>query len=262
GDSLLGDAKNQVAAAASRVALSAERQPPVVQGLVKNVVNSTTSSMMGSVRNQLNAAWISDVVSVYRQSLAGRYPIAAGSSRDATLEDFGHFFGAGGVMDSYFRQYLQPYVDTSASTWRWQPGAAQKLGINPGVLHTFQRAAAIRDAFFRSGGMQPAVRFELKPVTMDAAISQFILDLDGQQLTYDHGPSRPVAMQWPSANGLGVVRLTVTPPPSSGRSGLTLEGPWAWFRLLDQSDLERGNSPDRFTLRLRIDGSSIACELR
>lgn len=173
GDSLLGDAKNQVAAAASRVALSAERQPPVVQGLVKNVVNSTTSSMMGSVRNQLNAAWISDVVSVYRQSLAGRYPIAAGSSRDATLEDFGHFFGAGGVMDSYFRQYLQPYVDTSASTWRWQPGAAQKLGINPGVLHTFQRAAAIRDAFFRSGGMQPAVRFELKPVTMDAAISQF-----------------------------------------------------------------------------------------
>ncbi|WP_134545811.1 type VI secretion system membrane subunit TssM, partial [Pseudomonas aeruginosa] len=84
GDSLLGDAKNQVAAAASRVALSAERQPPVVQGLVKNVVNSTTSSMMGSVRNQLNAAWISDVVSVYRQSLAGRYPIAAGSSRDAT----------------------------------------------------------------------------------------------------------------------------------------------------------------------------------
>ncbi|HBO1843634.1 TPA: type VI secretion system membrane subunit TssM [Pseudomonas aeruginosa] len=262
GDSLLGDAKNQVAAAASRVALSAERQPPVVQGLVKNVVNSTTSSMMGSVRNQLNAAWISDVVSVYRQSLAGRYPIAAGSSRDATLEDFGHFFGAGGVMDSYFRQYLQPYVDTSASTWRWQPGAAQKLGINPGVLHTFQRAAAIRDAFFRSGGMQPAVRFELKPVTMDAAISQFILDLDGQQLTYDHGPARPVAMQWPSANGLGVVRLTVTPPPSSGRSGLTLEGPWAWFRLLDQSDLERGNSPDRFTLRLRIDGSSIACELR
>ncbi|WP_241357023.1 type VI secretion IcmF C-terminal domain-containing protein, partial [Escherichia coli] len=91
---------------------------------------------------------------------------------------------------------LQPYVDTSASTWRGQPGAAQKLGVNPGVLHTFQRAAAIRDAFFRSGGMQPTVRFELKPVTMDAAISQFILDLDGQQLTYDHGPARPVALQW------------------------------------------------------------------
>ncbi|WP_368845323.1 hypothetical protein [Pseudomonas sp. 2(2015)] len=91
---------------------------------------------MGGVRNQLNAAWTSEVVNVYRQSLSGRYPLAAGSSRDATLDDFGQFFGVGGVMDSYFRKYLQPYVDTSANPWRWQPGAAQKLGIGSGVLHT------------------------------------------------------------------------------------------------------------------------------
>lgn len=262
GEALLGEAKNQAAAAAARVNLTAERQPPMVQGLVKSLVNATTSSMMGGVRNQLNGAWTSEVVSVYRQSLAGRYPLSADSSRDATLEDFGLFFGVGGVMDNYFRKYLQAYVDTAASTWRWQPGAAQKLGINPAVLQTFQRAAAIRDAFFRTGGTQPTVRFELKPVAMDAAIEQFMLDLDGQQLTYDHGPSRPVAMQWPSPNSIGLVRISISPPPASGRSGLTLEGPWAWFRLLEQSELERGNSPDRFTLRLRIDGVSIACELR
>lgn len=165
-------------------------------------------------------------------------------------------------MDNYFRKYLQPYVNTSTSNWRWQPGAAEKLGIGPGVLQTFQRAAAIRDAYFRSGGTQPMVRFELKPVAMDASISQFLLDLDGQQLSYDHGPSRPMAMQWPSPNSLGVVRLSVTPPTSTGRSGLTLEGPWAWFRLLEQSDLTQGNAPDRFTLRMRVDTASISCELR
>ncbi|MGV8663890.1 hypothetical protein ACV357_32495, partial [Pseudomonas aeruginosa] len=71
-------------------------QPPVVQGLVKNVVNSTTSSMMGSVRNQLNAAWISDVVSVYRQSLAGRYPIAAGTEEVAEVFQGGVARTAGG----------------------------------------------------------------------------------------------------------------------------------------------------------------------
>ncbi len=150
GDALLGEAKNQAAAAATRVSLNAERQPPLVQGMVKSVVNSTTNSMMGGVRNQLNAAWVSEVVNVYRQSLAGRYPMSPGSARDATLDDFGQFFGVGGVMDNYFRKTLQPYVDTSAQTWRWQPGAAQKLGIAPGVLQTFQRAATIRDAFFRS----------------------------------------------------------------------------------------------------------------
>ncbi|MGA4815865.1 type VI secretion system-associated protein TagF [Pseudomonas aeruginosa] len=261
GDSLLGDAKNQVAAAASRVALSAERQPPVVQGLVKNVVNSTTSSMMGSVRNQLNAAWISDVVSVYRQSLAGRYPIAAGSSRRRHPGRLRPLLrcrrGDGQLLPA---STCNPTSTPPPAPGAGSPARRRSSASSPGVLHTFQRAAAIRDAFFRSGGMQPTVRFELKPVTMDAAISQFILDLDGQQLTTTTAP----AAQWrcsgraPTASAL--VRLTVTPPPSSGRSGLTLEGPWAWFRLLDQSDLERGNSPDRFTLRLRIDGSSIACE--
>ncbi|MCO7571780.1 type VI secretion system membrane subunit TssM [Pseudomonas chlororaphis] len=263
GDALLGEAKNQASAAAARVSLTAERQPPVVQGLVKSVVSSTTNTMMGGVRNQLNAAWVSEVVNVYRQSLSGRYPMSPGSSRDATLEDFGQFFGTGGVMDNYFRKYLQPYVNTSTTTWSWQPGAAQKLGISPGVLQTFQRASNIRDAFFRSsGGTQPAVRFELKPVAMDANISQFLLDLDGQQLSYDHGPSRPVAMQWPNPGSIGVVRLSIMPPSATGRSGVTLDGPWAWFRLLEQSDLTATNSPDRFNLRLRVDGASISYELR
>jgi len=262
GEALLGEAKNSASAAATRVNLTADREPPVVKGLVKSVVSSTSNTMMGGVRNQLNAAWISDVVNVYRQSLSGRYPLAPGSVRDATLDDFGQFFGVGGVMDNYFRKYLQDYVDTSASAWRWQPGAAQKLGINASVLQTFQRAAAIRDAFFRSGGVQPSVRFELKPVAMDASITQFLLDLDGQQISYDHGPSRAVAMQWPNAGSIGVVRLSISPPAASGRSGITLDGPWAWFRLLEQSDLVSAGSPDRFNLRLRVDSASISYELR
>ncbi|MGH8419835.1 MAG: type VI secretion system membrane subunit TssM [Pseudomonas sp.] len=262
GDALLGEAKNSASAAATRVSLNVNREPPVVQGLVKSVVNSTTNTMMGGVRNQLNAAWVSDVVNVYRQSLSGRYPLAPGSARDATLDDFGQFFGVGGVMDNYFRKYLQSYVDTSTSAWRWQPGAAQKLGINASVLQTFQRAAAIRDAFFRAGGVQPNVRFELKPVAMDASITQFFLDLDGQQISYDHGPSRPVAMLWPNPDSIGAVRLSISPPGAGGRSGITLDGPWAWFRLLEQSDLVAGRSPDRFNLRLRVDNASISYELR
>jgi type VI secretion system protein ImpL len=262
GEALLGEAKQSANAAAMRVSLSAERQPPVVQGLIKSVIGATNNTLTGGVRNQLNAAWVSEVVKVYRQSLSGRYPLSAGSPRDATLDDFGLFFGVGGVMDSYFRKYLQPHVDTSTQTWRWQPGAAQKLGINAGVLQAFQRAAAIRDAFFRAGGTQPQVRFELKPVAMDASITQFQLDIDGQSIRYDHGPSRPVALQWPNPRSVSAVRLSVLPSRASGRSATTLDGPWSWFRLLDQSQLVAGRSPDRFNLQLNMDGAPIALELR
>ncbi|SFB25050.1 Type VI secretion, VC_A0110, EvfL, ImpJ, VasE [Azotobacter beijerinckii] len=100
--------------------------------------------------------------------LAARHLL--GSARDASLEDFGLFFGTDGVLDTYFRQYLQPYVDTTATPWRWHPGEAERLGIGPGVLQTFQ------------------------------------------QLGYDHGPSRPVAMQWLGPNRSGPVRLSIAPP--------------------------------------------------
>lgn len=253
--------RSRIAAAAARLALGAERQPAPLRGLLDALAAATTRHLLGSLRSQLNAAWNSEVLRVYRQSLAGRYPLERGSARDASLEDFGLFFGTGGVLDSYFRQYLQPYVDTTATPWRWHPGEAERLGIGPGVLQTFQRAAAIRDAFFRAGGTLPAVRFELKVLAMDPAIEQFLLDLDGQQLGYDHGPSRPVAMQWPGPNRSGTVRLSIAPPGPAGRSGLTLEGPWAWFRLLDQAELSPGGA-DRFALRLRVDGLAIACELR
>lgn len=262
GDALLGEAKQAASAAATRVSLSAERQPPLVQGLIKSVVSATNNTLTGGVRNQLNAAWASDVVRVYRQSLQGRYPLSAGSARDATLDDFGQFFGAGGAMDSYFRKYLQPHVDTSTPTWRWQPGAAQKLGINASALQAFQRAAAIRDAFFRAGGTQPHVRFELKPVAMDASITQFQLDIDGQSIRYDHGPSRLFALAWPNPGSVSAVRLSVSPSRASGRSATTLDGPWSWFRLLDQSRLLPGRSPDRFNLQLDMDGAPIALELR
>ncbi|MBI2379793.1 MAG: type VI secretion system membrane subunit TssM [Gammaproteobacteria bacterium] len=262
GEALIGEAKNQAAAAAGQVALEAERQPEFVQKLMKSVASSSSSLMMGGVRSQLNGVWTSEVVSFYRQSLAGRYPLEPDSAREATLEDFGQFFGVGGVLDGFFRKYLASYVDTSTTPWRWQPGAAEKLGIAGGVLADFQRGAAIRDAFFRAGGMQPGVRFELKPVSMDAGLTQFQLDLDGQKTSYDHGPIRPTAMQWPSPNGVGQIRLSIAPASQAGRSGLTFDGPWAWFRLLKQSSLSEAGAPDRFNLVFRVDEASIRYELR
>jgi type VI secretion system protein ImpL len=262
GEALLGEARQSATAAASRVGLTVERQPPLVQGLFKSVVSVSTDSMMGDVHDQLNAAWMTDVVAVYRQSLKSRYPLSAGSARDATLDDFGEFFGMGGVMDRYFRKYLQPYTDTTSPVWRWQPGAAQKLGINPAILNTFQRAAAIRDAFFRAGGTQPIVRFELKPMRMDTSINHIELEIDGQLVGYDHGPSRTVSMQWPNTGSVGGVRLSVSPAQSGDRSALTLEGPWAWLRFLDQSSLTAGSSPDRFNLAVSLDGANISYELR
>ena len=36
------------------------------------------------------------------------------------LAAFGRFFGSNGLMDRFFKQYLQPHIDTSQGSWRWR----------------------------------------------------------------------------------------------------------------------------------------------
>ena len=140
------------------------------------------------------------------------------------------------------RKTLTKFVDTSKEQWRW---LGEGLGISDEALEQFQRAANIRDAFFVGGGKTPSAAFELKPLSMDASVRQFILDLEGQIVDYQHGPPQTSRLQWPGPDGPGRVRLVFVHKYGS-RASINEEGPWAWFRVLDRSRRERSNQPELF----------------
>ena len=94
----------------------------------------------------------------------------------------------GGLLDKFFNDNLQTFVDTSGATWKAQPVAGVAPPVSPADLAQFQRASQIRDLFFAAGGNQPTVRFDITPVDTDA--KQVTLDLDGQAIVYAHGPPR------------------------------------------------------------------------
>ena len=161
GDALIKDAAGQTAAVVRGLKLDADRAPPAVGAVMKAVADQADGLTMGGVRNQINQLWQAEVADFYRQTLAGRYPLAR-SPRDAALADFGEFFAPDGRIDKFFKNYLARYVDQSTKPWRWQPNATDKLGISAGVLVQFQNAATIRDAYFRAGTAGPGVRFDLE----------------------------------------------------------------------------------------------------
>lgn len=246
----------------SRLNLVARAQPAPVGALLRAVVGKSSSITKGSERERLNSLWGSTVVPFCRKGINGRYPLVRNSRQEVTQEDFGRFFGPGGLMDDFFLKNLKPFVDTSGGHWRWASADNVSLGMSAGVLTEFQRAAYIKDMFFRGGGPMASVRFELKPLTMDADIDRFLLDLDGQVVTYSHDPARPAPLQWPGPQSTRQVRIQISPPAPSGRSGLTEDGPWAWFRFLDKAArIETTAQPERFTITFNIDGRKAAFEL-
>ncbi|MGZ8264972.1 MAG: type VI secretion IcmF C-terminal domain-containing protein, partial [Burkholderiales bacterium] len=123
-----------------------------------------------------------------------------------------------------------------------------------------QRAQAIREVFFR-GGSAPGIKLELKPVALDTAITQLVIDVDGQVLKYSHGPQIATPVQWPGPKGTSQVRLQATPPGASGSSGQLFEGPWALFRLLDRAQIQPTSQPEKMLATFNIDGRRAQFEI-
>lgn len=247
----------------NKVRAEAARLPEPVRGLMSQMVTSGVSQALGATRENLSNSLKANVTDFCTQAISGRYPFVRSSTRDVTQDDFSRLFSPGGLMDDFFQRSLMQFVDTTTRPWSFREVGGGQMGSSSesGALTQFQRALSIRDTFFRSGGKTPGLRLDFKPVEMDASITQFILDVDGQIVKYAHGPAVPMSVQWPGMGGRGQVRIQVSPPSASGTSGAVFEGPWALFRMFDKVDIDAGGQPERFRATFNIEGRKAVFEV-
>jgi type VI secretion system protein ImpL len=244
--------------ALGKLRLASQGAPAPLAAVVDGVATGANSVMAGGEHARLNALWQANVAQLCRQALDGRYPLVRSSTRDAAPDDFGRLLAPGGLIDDFFQKNLQNYVDMSGPVWRWRPGT-DSLGISADVLAQFQRAAQIRDALFRQGGRDVSVRFAVKPLTMDPSLTQFTLDIDGQQLVVKPGAMQSMAFQWPSGKGTGQAHVEFT--PAGGGDAPHADGPWALLHLMDSANLQQAGQPDRFRMSFMSDGRRVDLEL-
>ncbi len=243
---------------AGKLKADAGRLPEPMRSMVEALSQSGAVQALSAERGGLSQD-LKPVADFCARAIAGRYPLSPNSTRDALPEDFGQFFGPGGLMDDFFQKRLANLVDTSAKPWKYKPVAGE-ANTSAAALSQFERAARIRDIFFRSG-KTPSIRLDFKVAEMDASITQFVLDVDGQLVKYAHGPISPMAVQWPGAKGSNQVRVQLTPPSAAGASGLVADGPWALFRLLEKAQLENAGVPEKFFVTFNIENRKTRFEV-
>jgi len=262
-DQLVSGLQNQAGTAVSRVRLRGQRTPDPIQEWVMLVVADTNNLVAGGATAAIKAAWSTDVYPFCRQALNGRYPFSKAAQREVQLRDFGVFFKPGGTMDTFFKRYMKEIVVTTAGTnWKLKPNVAKNIKISSSSIRQFQRASKIRDAFFAGGGATPSISFELKPVRMDPVTTNFMLNINGQNTNYSHGPLLNQSFIWPGDGGSSQVQMQFSPQPASGQSGLTVDGPWSFFRLLDDAGMKASSTPEIFRTRLALGERWIEYEIR
>lgn len=223
--------------------------------------------------------------------IAGRYPFAD-SPQEVGVDDFNAFFASGGAADEYFKKHLLPLVDTSARPWRYKSAASAQLmavangmvqgqaptGISTGPTllgellklmeqegpnpDAFAQVGQIRDMFFREQeGKRLGWRGEYKVVSLDASVSEWVIDLDGQVQRYAHGPIQAIPLQWPGPRGGTMAELHVHPRIKADTSSIRVRGPWAWLRLMEQGQLVPSTQPGKLLVEFGFENRRAVMEV-
>jgi type VI secretion system protein ImpL len=244
----------------TKIKAEAARLPDPVRSTLTDLANVAERGVQGQTKALLNEKLQSQVIDFCNKAVPGRYPIVRTSDKDVTQEDFSRLFSPGGMMDEFVQRELAPHVDTSTKPWTFRRTGDLAGGDSTAGLLQFQRAQMIRDVYFRSG-KTVGLRLEFRPLEMDATITQFLLDVDGQIVRYSHGPQVPTPVQWPGPRGSTQVRLQILPPIAGGSSGFVYEGPWALFRMLDRVQMEPTLQPEKFRVTFNVEGRRATFEV-
>jgi type VI secretion system protein ImpL len=264
GKELALEHQKQISNVIQKVSTSAKSQPFPVNEMLNSIANNSSSLISGGICQHLNATWRSEVLSFCRAAIKNRYPITNNTKREITLEDFGLFFGPDGKIDTFFKTYLENSVDKSRTIWRSTNTNNSPNCLSRSSLAQFKLADTIKNVFFRYGGQHTSFGFAVRPVSMSTSITQMNLDIDGQILGYAHGPVQMKPMKWPGPNQSGQVSLQFLPalPGASTGSRISMDGPWALFRLINEGEILKTSNSNQFIVKFNIQGREATLELR
>ncbi len=204
--------------------------------------------------HHLDVRWNEDVYKVFQEKLANRYPFSDHSSKDVSLNDFEAFFGPNGSLNSFYNNQLKLFVEENI-----QIGIDDQTSalVSPKVLAQFDQAQKIRSAFFNRKGILD-VNFSVEPLRLSSNKRRSVLNVDGQYLSYSHGSRERVEFIWPNTlRDTAISKVTLVPIKQniSPRS-INIQGPWAFFRLLDSSDVIAA-SPTSVDYKFSVDDGDM-----
>lgn len=238
----------------------AEKQPEIIRSLLTNLADNSWQAILNDAQNYLNELWMKNVLPEYQKNLLNNYPLFKDAQNSVTIENFTNFFGPNGTIDRYFTTYLKPFVDTNRVYWEWKQLYGKHLNISQDSLEIFIRAALIQKMFFPNDAKTINIQFTLTPKEISPKTKDFILNLEGQAISYKSNHHKPSHLVW-RALPFGNISLDFIDNINKHQIYNIVNSPWAWLKLLDKYNLHTLNNSQHYELIFDLNGNAVKYSL-
>ncbi len=240
--------------------ISSVTAPQPLQRWLHTLANNVWHLMLQHSERYLNKVWQKEVVAYYNENLNNRYPLFKPTKQEVALDAFAHFFGPEGIMDRYFKEYLNPFIDTSEANWQYRTVEGQTLHFTPELIVQLERASIIRTMFFNADH-QLDVNFSLQPMALEPGVARLTLTLNDQTMQDRHNSTKAIhKFSWPDLSRDQTTILTFI--DSSGKQASTAAvGPWSLFKLLDKANLQATDNTKNYVVTFDLNGNAARYRL-
>lgn len=236
----------------------AKNTPEPVQRWLVSLADETWKVLLQSAHGHIATEWGVQVYQPYQQGLAGRYPLKRSARQELEIFDFSEFFKPQGTVDKFYLEYIKPFVD-SRRGWNNRVVDGSSLGFSSGALAQLRKADSIKKIFFRNNPAVPGLTFQMQPYSMSKSDARFTLELGDKRMTYNHGPKFWKTLSWSGAAEDKRVRIIFEDLNEELHSD-TYTGPWAWFRLQDNSNLRKTGKTNVYRVSYKVKEGKGASE--
>ncbi|MEO5659856.1 MAG: type VI secretion system membrane subunit TssM [Polaromonas sp.] len=188
--------------------------------------------------SELNKTWLAQVYDPFQRTLGSKYPFALNSKIEATSSEIGQFFGTEGATAKFVTTTMGNLVVRRGDTLSPKTWADMGISLAPELVAGFPSWVAPLSAggaaASNAGGLDAQTVFQIQPLPA-SGITEYTVEIDGQQLRYRNTQAQWVNFVWPNQQGAPGARVVAT--------------------TFDGRTLEMVNYPGRFGLEKLINSA-------
>ncbi|CAM8798596.1 ImcF domain protein [Burkholderia pseudomallei] len=161
---------------------------------------------------EVNKVWNAQVYQPFQNSLANKYPFAAGAKVEAGAGEIAQVFGPDGSIAKFVGTTLGPLAVRRGDTLSARTWGDMGLALTPDFTGGFARWVAPLAggaATSAAASSEPQTVFQVLPQP-SSGTTEYTIAIDGQQLRYRNTPPQWTNFVWPNPQGSPGATLSAT----------------------------------------------------